>query len=163
MPEDAQSDSDVIKHSVNFNMSPADWQSMAEMEAVLNVTRKCSTLAQVEKGYMAAYTHLIKQDLLNTLRSGQLRVVKLEKVSADPKLEREVVEDTSMSDVGRECVRRAILEAERRWGENTTEHLEGSEIALGHRESICMPPLSMRGVHLWHRVSIHNGLGTQLT
>ncbi|KAL1504104.1 hypothetical protein AB1Y20_010514 [Prymnesium parvum] len=51
-----------VKYSPSWEFTSSDWTTVAEFEAILNCTKITSTLAQIEKYYMAAYTILIKVD-----------------------------------------------------------------------------------------------------
>ena len=104
-----------------------DWQVAAEFEAVLNCTRITSTLAQVEKKYMAAYTLLIKQMALNKLKA-PLEVVNLSKVTASPKLKRESMSHDLLTTEGETARVRALLEGERRWCGNKDEVVQNLPI-----------------------------------
>jgi hypothetical protein len=115
-----------------------DWHTAAEFEAVLNATKITSTLAQIEKHFMAAYTRLIKELAMTKLRAAALDVISLEKVTSSPKLEREKVAVADLSQHGQTARMRATLEGERRWCGNKGETLTGASIMMGRHEKLAM-------------------------
>ena len=58
-----------LKFKPGWGFATADWVTAREFEGVLNCTRLTSTLAQIETGYMGAFTCLIKTLTMKKLRS----------------------------------------------------------------------------------------------
>ena len=72
-------------HSMLWNI---DWPAVLEFEAVLNVSRITTTLAQYEDLFNGAYGPLISGLTLNSYRSMTLNVVDVKKMTASPHLPR---------------------------------------------------------------------------
>lgn len=126
------------QYSPKWDFKGEDWTVAAEFEAVLNATRITSTLAQIEKDYMASFTMLIKSLCLKKLKADTLEVIDIEKVGASPKLARSQTAITNLSTSGNTARIRAILEGERRWCGNTTETVSGAPILMGRHELLAM-------------------------
>ena len=126
-----------VELQLQWTSSEEGWQAMAEAEAVLNVSRITTTLAQYEGRYTGAYACLIKGTTMNALRAPTMAVVELEKVreQSAAKLPRTMKSVREFGPVGAEVRRRAQLEAERRFCGNKTEIVEmNAEIIMSDRE-----------------------------
>ena len=124
----------MLKNDVIKKISEKDWNLIGEFEAVLNVTKIVSTLSQYESLYTGAFKTLLKLSIFHRLRSGKLQVVDVHQVNKSPTVIRTWININEFSDVGEECVRRCLLEGERRWCGNKTEILNNSAPVIGHRE-----------------------------
>ena len=124
----------MLKNDVIKKISEKDWNLIGEFEAVLNVTKIVSTLSQYESLYTGAFKTLLKISIFHRLRSGKLQVVDINQVTKSPTVIRTWININELSDVGEECVRRCLLEGERRWCGNKTEILNNSAPVIGHRE-----------------------------
>jgi hypothetical protein len=65
--------------------TPEEWQSLMEMEAVLNCTTLLTTQAQHKTKFTGAYGSLIQATLLATLRAKTLEVIDLRGVTQSSK------------------------------------------------------------------------------
>lgn len=63
-------------------LNEQEWVSLSEFEAVLDITKSCTTTMQYEELFTAAFNILIKQMTLRRLRLPQILVVDMEKVTA---------------------------------------------------------------------------------
>ena len=63
------------------NIPESKWLHMNEFEGILDITRKCTTLVQYEQLYTAAYQLPIKQMTMLGLRSDEVKVVDMGKVT----------------------------------------------------------------------------------
>lgn len=105
-----------------WNASPTFFQHISEVEAVLNITKITTTLAQYEQKYTGAFKSLIEGTTMRALRKGTLPVIDLEKTTASPHLPRK---DVALSTtIGKMALQRATLEGERRCCGNTGETLK---------------------------------------
>jgi hypothetical protein len=59
----------------SWAMEPEDYERLADMEGVFQVTGKVTTLVQSEKCFMGAYGRLLIEDMLKTQRSGSLPIL----------------------------------------------------------------------------------------
>mmetsp|Transcript_35623 Transcript_35623/g.87622 ORF Transcript_35623/g.87622 Transcript_35623/m.87622 type:complete len:467 (-) Transcript_35623:497-1897(-) len=115
------------------------WMQIAEFEATLNCSKLTTTLCQTEVYYLSAFGHLIKTATIRALRANKFSVVVLSEVTRDPMLPRREKSLVDFTPVGRECVMRARLEAERRFCGNTTEEVDGtSQVAVGRTEMLSL-------------------------
>jgi len=124
---------------LQWTSTSLEWKAMAETEAILNITRVTTTLAQYESKYTGAYAGLIKGTTINLLRAPRMAVVILEKVGTEAasKLPRMMMNVREFTDVGKEVRHRAQLEGERRFCGNTTEEVQmTSEIIMSDREML---------------------------
>lgn len=105
-----------------MDMSPEDWNAVAEIEGILNVTAFATTISQSEKKMIRAYRIFVKQQVLNELRKGCVEVYELDSSENSFGLHSEAkrVQRTAseLTDIGRQTLKRAQLEAERRWTGN---------------------------------------------
>ena len=111
------------RDSASFLMARSQWTELAEMEAVLTTVRFHTTIVQTEKTPMAAFAHEIRSNLLRQLRSENLAVVDLPNVAKERTLPRIQFPVLQLTALGRTCLLRAQLEAERRFCRN-----EGTEL-----------------------------------
>ena len=129
-----------IKHKPGweFNKVGDDWAKIRDFEGVLNTTRTTSTLAQIEKYFMGAYTCLIKTMALSKLRAPTISLIELDSVTKEPKVPRKEIPVADLTDMGKTARERATLEGERRWCGNVTETLTGAPVIMGRAELLCM-------------------------
>ena len=127
-----------VQHVPKWDLKIEDWSTMAEFEAVLNATRVTSTLSQIEKDYMAAFTMLIKSLCMKKLRAATLDVIDADRVGASPRVARRSVDVADLSEHGNTARVRALLEGERRWCGNTTEGVLNLPIEMGRHELLAM-------------------------
>jgi hypothetical protein len=98
-----------------------DWVSWAEFEAVLFITQTITKLAQFEKLYMAAFAPIIKAAVYSKLCAPTIKVIDLDAVTDDPILPRIERAVTDMTETGKMCRLRAIIEFERRFMGSTSQ------------------------------------------
>lgn len=141
----------VLKHYVSLNptdpdvqkwaMTSEEWSALAEMEAVTKVVTDTTTLAQTENAQMGAMGYVIHCELLKRLRSDQFEVLNLAHIKKD-RQERHTVLVSDFTPVGRMCLKRARLEAERRLCGSkavSVDNVSGSIPVKPHkREILCL-------------------------
>ena len=114
-----------------------DWDTIAEFESVLHVTKMATSLAQIEKDYAGAYAGIIKRAVLNTLRKDEMAVIDLDKVSPDMvRPVRYMKKVRNFTERGKTCLTRAIVEALRRWCKVDTEVPTDDNVHFSDRELI---------------------------
>ena len=69
--------------SPTWKMSEDEWSMLTEFEAVLDITRQTTTLAQYESVFTGAYGQIIKENLLRRLRADTIQVVDRENITRD--------------------------------------------------------------------------------
>jgi hypothetical protein len=69
-------------HSDTPQMTDAEWDSIAEIEGVLNISKDLTTLMQYEHLYNGAFGQIIKHVTLKRLRASSIPVVDMPKVTA---------------------------------------------------------------------------------
>jgi hypothetical protein len=110
----------------DFSISRDEWDSLAEIEAILNIVHQYTTVVQTEKRPMAAFSYELRRKMVADLRAPYLAVVDLDQITADTTqsaLPRRQVSRLNMSAIGQTCWLRACLEAERRFcGSKATDH-----------------------------------------
>jgi hypothetical protein len=67
-----------------FNVNGTDWVVTRDFEGVLKCTQVTATLAQIEKGFMGAYTCLIKSLAMSKLRAATMSVIDMGKIGKSP-------------------------------------------------------------------------------
>ena len=117
-------------------MSDGDWESAAQVEACMFLSQPASKLTQTEKHPVKAYRGIIFQELLQNLRDPSLPVIKMADVGVEPNLPRHDVEEANLSYIGKECKRRCLLEAERRFAGNTTEELTHADVEMDSSDEL---------------------------
>jgi hypothetical protein len=98
--------------------------------------RSIHNLCPNEKAFTAAMGRIFKQRMMARLRSDTLAVVDLEAVSNSPRLPKENVQVEDLTMQGRECKRRATLEAERRYCNNSGNDLNGKPVHFTERDKL---------------------------
>jgi len=88
-----------VNEEPSWEFTSSDWTTVAEFEAILNCTKITSTLAQIEKYYMAAYTILIKGMAMSKLKAPTLAVVEMSKVTESPNVPRANVMIDNLSEL----------------------------------------------------------------
>jgi hypothetical protein len=126
-----------LQFNPGWSFKAEDWQGVAEFEAVLNCTKVTSTLAQREKGFMGAYTPLIKSLALTKLRADVVYVIDMPNVRASPNVPRLPIKVEDLTYMGQTAKVRATLEGERRWCGNETEDVTGAPVNMGKHELLC--------------------------
>ena len=109
---------------------------MAEVEAVLNITKITTSLSQHENLYTGAFGGLIKDTTMAGLRSNTIHVIDVKRVTSSPHLPRAPIDVASLTDLGSKCRMRATLEGERRWCGNKEEELTGAGVIITERELV---------------------------
>lgn len=125
---------------VDWGFSEAEWQALAEMEAVVKVITDVTTIVQTENSQMGAMGHLIHLRLLEQLRCAQLPVLDLANITSGQQ-PRALVRVDTFSQIGCTCLRRAQLEAERRLCGSVALHLDGVAglpVLRSDRETMCL-------------------------
>ena len=85
-------------HSMSWNVN---WSAALEFEAVLNVSRITTTLAQYEHLFNGAYGNLISGLTLNSYRSNALSVIDIKNMTASPHLPRVERKNEDLTEAGK--------------------------------------------------------------
>ena len=121
--------------ALQWTSTVEDWQVMAEAEAVLNITKVSTTLAQHEGLYTGAFAGLVKGTVMTALRAPTIAVIDLDQVTTAPKLPRISKNVREMTMIGKEVRLRALIEGERRFCGNKTDNLiHTAEAVMSDRE-----------------------------
>ena len=121
-------------------MSRDEWKDLIVQEAVLNTMRLTTVLPQYEKNLNRAYGPLYKELTIKTLRKPMLWLIDDTQlcINKGPHPTRKETTVISLSVIGQETRKRALLECERRFCVNRTEELNGSAVVKSHHELVCM-------------------------
>jgi hypothetical protein len=87
-----------------------EWRTLGEFEAGLNITRITSTLMQYETIFPGAYGFVLKTMAIEKLRSGSIEIIQQDLVTASPTLPRVATPVSTLSENGKTCRRRALVE-----------------------------------------------------
>jgi len=104
-------------------LSADNWEEGIEFEAVLHIQQRLTTLAQNEQKCNGAMGAVIKQHTLKTLKAPGINVIDMDRWSIYKKPQRIRKSVFEMTEVGKICRNRAILECERRFFGNNTEEI----------------------------------------
>jgi hypothetical protein len=124
----------MVKYEPDWALTATEWESLAEIYAVLKTIETVSTVAQYETKFSAAYGLLLKTALLEELRGETFEIVQLELVNAGYDMPTKSKHQHEFTAVGRMALARARLEAERRFCGNKTEHILGLDVEASDRE-----------------------------
>lgn len=123
----------------SWALKQEQWQSLAEFEGILDITKTMSTLAQSEAIFLGAYGPVLKSMTLKRLRKEEVSIIDIGAVcAAQPTPIRKKVAEVDLSEAGRTALHRARLEAERRWCDNTTEVVHNTKPLMSERERIAI-------------------------
>jgi len=130
----------VANPSVTWKLTDLEWETVAEIEAVLRISGEVTTIVQTEQHYMGALGRCIHVDMLQKYRAEKLWVIDLENVSSSNVLPRKPKSTfDGLTVIGAETLRRGLLEAERRHCGNKTEVVSGSSnVVASDREDMAM-------------------------
>ena len=99
-----------------LDLTPLEWQSVVEIESVLEVVKVATTLAQYEHLYTGGFYYLIKSYVLKRLYDPNgLQVINLSLLNEKPLLPRMQRATSKFTAVGSTCVERAKVEGCRRF------------------------------------------------
>ena len=102
-------------------MTADDWEFCIEVEGVLRLQNNLTTLSQNEEKLNASFGPVLKQQTRTNLTADIIQLIDIESWSAYSKVPRLKKDVNDMSEAGRICRKRAILETERRFFGNNTE------------------------------------------
>ena len=125
-------------HNKDWQLDDQEWESVVEFHAILGIGKWFTTFVQHERSMTTAFSVPMKRKLLEQLRGESIQVVDLDKVTDAPKLPTKTKLVSDMTEIGRECLERAKLEAERRFAGNKTEELTNADVVLEKREGLSM-------------------------
>ena len=128
----------VANPSEKWKLTAAQWEGMAQFEGTLRISSIFTTFVQNETAFTAAMSRTFKDRMLTSLRADTLAVVDLDSVGKSPKLQRTDVPIADLTTEGRECKRRATLEAERRYCGNITEQVTGKKVLFSTRDELAV-------------------------
>jgi len=130
-----------IFYATTGNESPPlgvdDWKFAKEAEGILNMAKHLCTLAQNEHLHNAAYGPVAKKKLHNHLSQSSLLLIDADNWRVDQKDPPRIrVDVATFTAAGKTCLRRALLETERRFFGNRTEVVftEIPKLKLSDRE-----------------------------
>ena len=123
------------------------WKAIVEIESVMRISCTAATLDQIEQHFVGALGYPLHTRMLESFRADTLWVIDLPLVSASPIVGRVETPVDEFSDVAKECLRRATLEAERRYCGNRTEVLNNADVILDDPSGMAML-LDPRTCHL---------------
>ena len=106
-------------------LTAQEWLEIRDIEAVMAIVGRYTTVVQTEAAFMRAIGIVELHQLLASLRAQTIDVIDMENVTEANTEPRKSVRVDELSDVGKTCLKRAILEAERRFCGNTAETIEG--------------------------------------
>lgn len=109
-----------------------------EMEAYMNITNAVAKMVQYERLYMKALGYPLIVDMLEKLRADSIDIIDCSKLTASPNLIRTAKEVSDLTEIGAECRRRVILEAERRHASNESEVCNGSRPLMDESDMLAM-------------------------
>lgn len=124
----------AMKNNVDWSLDTKDWDNVRFFEGILSVAGKAFKIVQHEKVFLGSLACVVKMDLLKRLRKNSIAVVDIEAVTASSRMPRKEMLESDLSDVARECLKRARLEAERRYCGNESEDLTNGEFRPSNRE-----------------------------
>jgi hypothetical protein len=127
-----------IANEQSWQLTPAQWQALTEVEAVLAISKELTVFVQNETAFTAAIGRPFKESMLMKLRSDTLSVVDLEQVTKSPNLIRRDVHLVDMTEIGKTCKIRATLEAERRYCGNSSEFLNNQAVEQTVRDKLAV-------------------------
>ena len=145
--------------NIPASLTDEEWNQLVEFESVINIPGTSVVIVQHEHMLLGALSFAIRSRVLKQLRQPKLNVVDLDNVTADRILPRVKKDVDSFSDTGRECLRRAQVEGERRFCHNKTEEPTGvDEPVPTERESmaLCLDFRTLGGTGVRSRV-LHDG------
>ena len=92
-----------MAHNITKFPTASDWEVAKEFEAILDITRKQTTLAQYEKNYTAGYGPVIKRYTYEALKSDIIFAINTMDWKTKPLPPRVEVEVNNMSSDGKVC------------------------------------------------------------
>jgi len=127
---------------------------------VVKVITEVTTMVQTETSQMGAMAYVLHNRLVQQLRSDSFPVLDLGKITKSNSSPRFAKKVSDFSNVGRICLQRACLEAERRLCGNlalTVEGINGAPVLRSHRDKLCLL-LDPRTHHLivgkWNKADV---------
>ena len=127
----------MTQKPANEKMNDREWDTAAELEACLYLTKPVSKLVQTEQHPVSAFRAVLLQDLLDGFRAPTLDVINLQEVGVSPRLPRIKVAEGTLTIVGKTCKDRCLLEAERRFAGNDSEELTGADVEINDNDGLC--------------------------
>ena len=118
-------------------LTDADFQTLAEIEAIMHASADVAVLVQTERFYVKAIGWPLQMRMFERLRASTLEVIRLSAITASPRLDRRSRSVSLLNEISKEVLRRSTLEAERRLASNLAESLTGDDPVLG-RSTITM-------------------------
>ena len=123
-----------------WQLTDEEWNALAEMEAIIRIVTTTTSLVQTETSQMGGMGVLLHEHLLRQLRGTEIQVLDLNRITAtDRPLKTRLVSD--LTPIGRACLKRAQLEAERRLcgsKELRVNDISGDPLKRSDRESMCL-------------------------
>ena len=98
--------------------------------------KPASTLVQTEHHCVAAFRYPLLRDTMDALRAPSLPVIDLDAVKNRTRLVRKNVHVDLLTGLGRQCLNRAKLEAERRYCGNKSEQISGKDVWMSTRDEL---------------------------
>merc|ERR1711871_322993 len=125
-----------------LSLTATEWVQLSEIEAVIRIIHNATTLVRTDTEHIGTFKYMIQQQLLSDLRCKELEVIDLSNLDAEnPNPNRFLKRVENFTDLGRECIKRAKLECERRFCGNkgsTTNCLAGRDIIIDEDTEISL-------------------------
>lgn len=106
-------------------LSDEQWLAIRDIEGIMAIIAKYTTLVQSEKHFMRAIGVVAKVELLQSLRGTTLSVINLDEVTKEETEPRIDIDVNAMTAIGKQALKIALLEAERRLCDNEALTLDG--------------------------------------
>ena len=110
-------------------LTDADYQTIAEIEAIMRASADVAVLVQTERLYVKAIGWPLQMRMFECLRADTLEVIRLSSIKANS-YERREKSVSLLNPISKEVRRRSALEAERRFAANETEELTNDDPVL---------------------------------
>jgi len=122
----------------------------------MNLSKPATSLVQTEKLQVAAFRYPLLQDVVDGLRSTTISVIDFPEIKSSPKLPRIDIAASDMSAVGQTCLERMRLEAERRFCENDSEEVNGSDVLMTEKDGLptLLDPRTCSCTHMINRTGV---------
>jgi hypothetical protein len=130
------------------HVTPEEWLAISEFQGVFDVSALVATLQQTEQAFTCALGLVLKRVMMEEFRSIRIVVIDQDNVTKDPKVPKVKKSVSDFTDVGRTCLFRATLEAERRYCGNKGDELTNADVVPTDRElvSVLLDPRTVNSL-----------------
>ena len=105
-----------------------EWDAMVEFLCIFEISGLHTPIVQTEQAYTGGLGFVFKRRMLKCLRSTDQRVVDLKSITSSPNIPMISKSTDDFTAIGKICLERAKLEAERRYCGNDGEQLTGNDV-----------------------------------